>query len=270
VFYYLEPSSDIVKHQPEFQRAIGAPQSTYTDYRVGTRFACQVEIDDNGHTEVFGSLQSLYPTKKAARQEAAHDAIEYFRAQERWPNDASNVGGIKKKRKSQSDAPKLVSTTSPTTTESQRADVASSFSGHVSYAQQVVRLAATLSLPTPEWRYTPSPQDRDFHTIQCFFNNAGPHQGPIGEVRNVFGKKKAKEECARLTLAYLKEVYAQRLAYAQRMMEGISGGEGVEEGALGKPIEGEKDEADARRQFIMEMGGESDAEFEDAVEELSL
>jgi hypothetical protein len=83
----------------------------------------------------------------------------------------------------------------------------------------------------------------------------------------VFGKKKAKEECARLTLEYLNEVHAHRLAYGQMMLQGIAGGENVLEGALGKMREGEAEAMDMRRR-----GGESDEdieiEFEDAVEDL--
>lgn len=86
----------------------------------------------------------------------------------------------------------------------------------------------------------------------------------------MFGKKKAKEECARLTLEYLKEVHAHRLAYGQTMMDSISGGEAVVEGALGKASEEENEAMEARRQFVTEMGNESDEEtgFEDALEDL--
>jgi hypothetical protein len=209
--------------------------------------------------------------KKAARQDAARHAVEYFRAQGHWPENLSDVGGIRKKQKAQLHQPELVSSTS-VSTDSRHTSIASSTPG-TSYAQQAARLAVVLSLPTPEWRYTPSLLDRDFYTVQCFFNGAGPHQGPVGEVRNVFGKKKAKEECARLTLDYLREVHAHRTSYGQKMIEDISGGEGLAEGARGKPADGEKEalELEARRQVVQEMGGESEdeMEFEDAMEEFN-
>ena len=129
----------------------------------------------------------------------------------------------------------------------------SSSTTNTSFAQQVASLAATLTLPTPEWRFTAHPSDPTFHTVACFFRGAGPHEGPIGEVRNVFGKKKAKEECARLTLEYLTEVRDKRRAYGARMMQGVLGADGVLAGVEGRRVEGE---------------GESDEEdeFEDAVE----
>ena len=60
--------------------------------------------------------------------------------------------------------------------------------------------------------------------MACFFRNAGKHEGPIGEVRNVFGKKKAKEECARLTVEYLGRVRDGRVEAGMRLVKG--GGEG--------------------------------------------
>lgn len=91
----------------------------------------------------------------------------------------------------------------------------------------------------------------------------------------MFGKKKAKDECARLTLEYLNEVYRSRMAYGQWMMEGVGGGEGELEGALGRVRDGRGDGVEeavmARRKMVeVKMSGESDGEeevvFEDAME----
>lgn len=253
----------VLTKQTEFQRATGAPQPTYLDYTSsGTpiQFACQVEID--GHPSPFGSLESLHSSKKAARQEAARYAVESFKSQGLWPDDFSSVGGIKKKTNL---APSPL-----TASDTRKPSTASTQSVSESYAQQVARLAITLTLGTPEWRYTPSTMDKDFHTVQCFFNGAGMHEGPIGEVRNVFGKKKAKEECARLTLEYLGQVREHRVAYGQRMMEGISGGEGLVDAAAAKPREGEEEAMAAMRPSVKEVDEDSDEEmeFEDAVEQV--
>lgn len=53
----------------------------------------------------------------------------------------------------------------------------------------------------------------------------------------MFGKKKAKEECARLTLEYLLDVRDKRRAYGARMMAGVVGGEGVVGGVEGRRVE---------------------------------
>lgn len=85
-----------------------------------------------------------------------------------------------------------------------------------------------LNLGTPEWCFThEDPAVPDIHTVFCSFKNSGGHEGPIGEVRNIFGKKKAKEECARLTLQYLTELKEKREEFGRRMMAGINRGVGV-------------------------------------------
>ncbi|KAF2820434.1 hypothetical protein CC86DRAFT_333923 [Ophiobolus disseminans] len=262
------PGPNYIGQLLEFQRATKSPQPTYSDYAVGSQFTCTVTIEDEG---TFGSLEARYTSKKTARREAARAAVEHFKSAGRWPEDFSDLGGIKKKKKKTANPSGLPELISSSSSDSRAASVtsagASASAG--SYPQQVARLAHILSLPTPEWKYTPSPLDRDFHTVHCFFPGGGAHAGPIGEVRNVFGKKKAKEECARLTLEYLNEVHALRIAYGQQILEGIGGAENVLEGALGRPSEGEEEVVQAKRQFE-EMGGESSDEggFEDAMEDL--
>ncbi|KAF1914346.1 hypothetical protein BDU57DRAFT_578231 [Ampelomyces quisqualis] len=243
------------------------PGPNYTgqllDYRVGASlFTCQVTIEtsDGTDAQIFGSLDSHFTSKKAARQAAAAVAVEHFKAQGLWPT-SSPEGGIKKKKKN----PSLTDTVPQRITAHDtphHLPATCTTSPATSYPQQVVRLAVLLSLGTPEWRCVPSPLDRDFHTVSCYFSGGGAHKGPIGEVRNVFGKKKAKEECARLTLEYLQEVYAHRMAYGEAMMEGIRGGEGAVKGVLGKEVEGEEEVVGRD----MEVDG--DDEFEDAVETL--
>jgi hypothetical protein len=250
------PRSKKTNTASEFQRATAAPQPTYTDYRVGgALFACQVTIDDGVSPQVFGSLDSHYTSKKRARQEAARVAVEHFKSQGTWPSAFSEVGGIKKKKKTQpSDDLELLTPATKPASES------------TSYAQQVARLAIMLSLGTPEWRFTPSPLDRDFHTVACYFAGGGEHAGPIGEVRNVFGKKKAKEESARLTLDYLNELHAHRINFGKLMMEGIVGADEVVQGAAGKAVEGEREAVEARASASEGSEGEVDEGFEDAVE----
>lgn len=99
------------------------------------------------------------------------------------------------------------------------------------------------------------------------FKNGGAHEGPLGEARHIFGKKKAKEECARLTLRYLQEVRERRVSYGRRMMEGVGGGgEGV---GKGKGTEAEEGRGGDEMRGEDEMDGEAEGEeFEDALEEM--
>lgn len=111
-----------------------------------------------------------------------------------------------------------------------------------SAAAQVQALAHSLGFESPEYRFengggvggTATP---DLHTVSCFFRNGGRHAGPIGEVRNVFGRKRAREECARLVLGYLEEVRKERLKVAEGLIRGSNGGVVVK-------LEEEEDESD--------------------------
>jgi hypothetical protein len=210
-----------------------------------------------------------------------------------WPDDATSVGGIKKKKLMKAQAPdsEIISISTPTRTRSTTSPspfsspttTTSPSTSTTSYAQQVAALAVILALPTPEWHYTSHPSDPAFHTVSCFFRGAGPHEGPLGEARNVYGKKKAKEECARLTLQYLNEVREKRVQYGREMMSGVRGAEGVMLAAAGRGVEGEgmgkdggmgmdavheRDEEEAKTQLDTEMGDSSDENevFADAME----
>ncbi|KAL1795158.1 hypothetical protein ACET3X_006974 [Alternaria dauci] len=263
-----EPGENYIGQILEFQRATNAPQPTYTDYQSGQRFACILTIE--GLDKEFGSTDKLFSSKKAARRDAARHAVEYFKSIGTWPEEVNLVGGIKKK-KVQPSMPEMVSISEPDR-DSALASTSAASPSAKSYAQQVASLAVILALPTPEWQYTSHPEDPNFHTVTCFFRGAGPHEGPIGEVRNIYGKKKAKEECARLTLEYLKEVREKRVAYGAKMMKGIAGAEGVIAAAAGKPVEGEgtsgKEDAAAKRRSEQEMAesSEEDDVFADALE----
>ncbi|EUC45811.1 hypothetical protein COCMIDRAFT_36514 [Bipolaris oryzae ATCC 44560] len=232
-----EPVENYVGKLLEYQRATSGPQPTYNDYQSGTQFACLLTLE--GHPHPFGTLTSLFSSKKAARQDAARHAVEHFKALGTWPQDTP-IGGIKKKKKAQQPFPPPSSSSSPPSSSSVLSPIQPPFpnqtptviaigTGTTSFAQRVATLAATLALPTPEWKYVSHPSDPNFHSVACFFRGAGPHEGPIGEVRNVFGKKKAKEECARLTLEYLLDVREKRRAYGARMMAGVESGESEDE-----------------------------------------
>lgn len=245
-------------HAAEFQRATSGPQPTYTDYQLGPRWACLMELE--GHPNPFGSLDAIFGSKKAARQNAAGCAVAYFKSRDQWPKDFTNVGGIKK-RKPGPTAPTLSSANGQQTT-------APSSTGAVSATQQVATLAIQLNLGTPEWRFThEDPSAPDIHSVSCFFKDGGAHAGPMGEVRNIFGKKKAKEECARLTLQYLAEVKKKREDVARQLMAGIAGGDGVVDVGVGMAMDGEEG---VKERLGAGMGmDEADDEldiFEDAME----
>lgn len=207
----------------EFQRSTGSPEPTYTDYALGQQFSCTLTIESSSSSpsdplQTFGSTTQLFSSKKLARHNAAKCAVEHFKAAGVWPDSSTDVGGIKKKKAAH---PQTMSMFSPTDSKS----IASS-PGGASYAEGVATLALSLGLSLPEWRYTPSDVP-NFHTVSCYFKNGGPHEGPLGEVRHIYGKKKAKEECAKLVLEYLLEVKQRRLSDGKKMMELVGKGECV-------------------------------------------
>lgn len=80
-------------------------------------------------------------------------------------------------------------------------------------------------------------------------------------MRHVFGKKKAKEECARLVLLYLEDLRDKREEAKRGLMAGTKGGEAIVGRALGKPatVEG----AGGGKMEVEESGSEG---FESAPE----
>lgn len=196
----------------------------------------------------FGSRTTFFPSKRAARHHAAGCAVQHFQAQGSWPDSATPLGGIRKKKASVSGpvpvpapAPTPSSPSSNPVDATATATATDSATGAASFAQRVAHLATQLSLSTPEWRFTPSTSSAPgFHTVACFFRNGGPHAGPLGEVRHVFGKKRAKEECAREVLRYLSGVKETRLEYARGVVRGMLGEKaGVVGVGVGRGVEGE-------------------------------
>lgn len=243
----------------EFQRATGAPQPSYTDYQLGTRWACLAEIE--GHDHPFGSLDALFGSKKTARQHAASCAVAHFKAAGTWPKELTDAGGIRKRKPVTNNSPSQSS--SP---DGRKASVAStSAAGAASAISQVASLAHLLNLSTPEYRFTYSnPNVSDIHTVSCYFKNGGAHEGPIGEVRNIFGKKNAKNECARKTLQYLTDLKSEREAIAARLIAGIKGGAGVASVGVGMAMDGE--EIIAKRAENKDVSDDELDIYEDAME----
>ncbi|KAF2107609.1 hypothetical protein BDV96DRAFT_505972 [Lophiotrema nucula] len=234
-----EPGPNYIGQLLEFQRSTNSTQPTYQDYGLGTKFACVVTIE--GVPETFGSINDLFTSKKLARQNAAKCAVEHFKSTGAWPESFTDVGGIKKKKKVQPSEPGAISL--------------DGIPIGPSPAQKVAPLAAELGLGTPQWEYETAthPQATGMTTVACHFRNGGPHAGPIGEVRNVFGRKRAKDECARLVVEYLEQLKDQRLSYGRKMLERIDNADEVVSAGAEQPDNTK-----------MVRGSESEDEFHDA------
>ncbi len=92
--------------------------------------------------------------------------------------------------------------------------------------ERSLAICSLLGVSPPDYRFYPDQRAPGFHSGAAFFPNdpligAG---GPVGEVRNVYGKKAAKEECAKGVLQYLGNIVEERKAKAReviRLSEGI-------------------------------------------------
>ena len=79
------------------------------------------------------------------------------------------------------------------------------------FGQRVNALYPRLGLSAPEYRIVATAQAPNFHSGAAFFPRDGlVVAGPVGEVRGVFGKKNAREECAKGVLEFLEQLARER------------------------------------------------------------
>lgn len=100
----------------------------------------------------------------------------------------------------------------------------------------------------------------------------------VGEVRNVFGKKRAKEECARGVVGWLEGVKRERVERRRGVMGGVEKGNGKEEGLSGGKTDAEHDgkpgeeamwKVDVDEYEDINADEHDNEGFEDAVEQLA-
>lgn len=82
-----------------------------------------------------------------------------------------------------------------------------------SWGQRVAELAFELGLGTPEYRFAPADPVHapSLYNGAAYFTGSVFLEGPQGEVRGVFGRKKAKEECAEVVWEKLDGIRKVRL-----------------------------------------------------------
>ena len=102
--------------------------------------------------------------------------------------------------------------------------------GEKSWGQKVNELFPLLGFPNPVYRLeVVDPRVPNVYSGGVLFEGVGGTQGLVGEVWNVFGKKKAREECARGAWEFLEKVRRERVKGFEGMVrEGGGVGEGKE------------------------------------------
>lgn len=162
-FYMKSLSSDI-----------GGP--VYTEYAIGSCFACTCTIP--ARSEPFGSVFGSFTNKKDARANAAMEAMKLLIEQGLANSEGKDVR-IAKKGKEKLEAIRV--------------------SNVSSCAQKVNELCPLLGLPQPSYRIGPNADAPMVNILSgaAYFPDNPLLSGPVGMVRNIFGKKNAKDECAR-------------------------------------------------------------------------
>lgn len=169
---------------------VGGP--VFTEYSIGSSFACTCTIP--ARSESFGCVFGSFPNKKAARASAAMEAMEFLIEQGLANSEGKNVQvkAAKKKSKEKVEAIERVLSNVSTTD-----------------AQKINELCPLLGIPLPIYRFGPSPDAPVGNILSgaAYFPDNNPLlSGPVGMVRNVFSKKRAKEECAREVYRVLMQI----------------------------------------------------------------
>lgn len=167
---------------------VGAP--VFTEYSIGSAFACTCTIP--ARSEPFGSVSGSFTNKKAARASAAMEAMEFLIEQGLANSEGKDVRVAKKSKK------KL---------ETIRGSNLS-----ITDAQKINELCPLLGLPLPLYRFSPNPDAPVGNILSgaAYFPDNPLLSGPVGMVRNVFGKKKARDECAREVYMALMQIAREK------------------------------------------------------------
>lgn len=213
----------------ELSRSEGTFEPIFKEYSAGTTFSCEVEIAQRPG-QPFGGRTKPFSNKKAARNSAACEAVEWLRAEGLLPESGSPL----KKKKTQPPSPNAKANGSPTRSVngSPSGKVNSSPKGATdrpvspdeteSYGNKVVAKAKILGLPAPDYTVTASPTlGNGYWDVTVSFPNNPPYDVTIAEVRKIYGKKVAKEECAKRVLSYLIDEVEKKNAAINEKMEEI-------------------------------------------------
>ncbi|KAM0318859.1 hypothetical protein ACHAO8_001337 [Botrytis cinerea] len=167
------------------------PLPVYTNIQVSEqRFRFSVTIREK--TEPVTTLAS-FSNKKDAKQFISKLAIDWLISQNlmpptgavRFPNAASPSPNPNVRERS----------TSPTP-----------------YPSLVPGLCIALGFNPPAYRLTLMAEGTAFYEIYADFGSDARINGPVGRLTNIYGKKKAKEACAKEVFRFLKTIERSRVA----------------------------------------------------------
>ncbi|MCJ1436814.1 hypothetical protein MMC27_006196 [Xylographa pallens] len=169
------------------------PAPTFTDFAVGAAFACECRVAQRPGVP-FGGADVLFASKKAAKAHAAREAVQFL---ERSGALDAEGGGRRKRAKVGGGAVKA-----------EEAPREGEGEGERSWGERVVDLCTTLGIHPPTYRLAaPAPATAPhIYSGAAHFEHEPLLRAPVGEVRNVYGRRNAREECARGVVAVLEGV----------------------------------------------------------------
>ncbi|KAF2839373.1 hypothetical protein M501DRAFT_1003971 [Patellaria atrata CBS 101060] len=195
----------------EFIHKRGAVAPIWQDYQSGSLFSCEVIVDLRPDREnvLFGGKEKLFSNKKAAKTNAAQEAIEWLREND-YLNDQSPT---KKQKRAKAKA------AAPTMDVKEVVECAANV--EKSAAQEVNELCQLLGLSCPEYHFTSLKHAPGMLSGYATFKNNPEIPNPIGEADNIFGKKSAKDQIAKGVLAYLTRLSKKRQEEADKLIADI-------------------------------------------------
>ena len=165
-------------------QARGKPLPLNDEFQASGGFSCETRLPQMADGP-FGSRFDVFPSKKAARKHAAWKAVLWLRE-----NGALPLSG--KSTPNRSELDRSVDDSSPIPEDE--------------HTEEVATICARLHLSTPRYEFTSPIQG--FFSGGAYFDKHPLIPGPVGEVTNVFGKRKARRECTIALAEYLRALEA--------------------------------------------------------------
>lgn len=194
----LEPGKNWIGLLMEYRAA--HPSATgviFSELSVGMRFTCTVTITES--PTPFSDSTVTFARKKDAKQHAAKKTIEWLIANNHMPANSSVS------------FPKPVAVPAPA--------AGAKTKDTLSRSQQVVELCLRLALNLPTYRLEPQEACPAMWSGYAHFNGDPRMPGRVGEFSNIFGRKNAKEECAKGVLELLHGIAAEKAEKVRQLEE---------------------------------------------------
>ncbi|KAA8568420.1 hypothetical protein EYC84_007453 [Monilinia fructicola] len=186
------------------------PGPVYTEIRISEqRFICSVTIEEN--PEPISSLTS-FSRKKDAKRFISKLAIDWLISKALMPS----TGAVKfpkfpiapqtpEPKKPDAPISAQVPATSTTTSPRERSTSPTSYPG------LIPDLCHTLGFTVPTYKIVPMVEGIPIYQGYADFGSDPRVLGKVGEFSDIYGKKKAKEVCAKHVWSFLKDIEKQRL-----------------------------------------------------------